>query len=135
MIRQNKTALFITVLKTLYRTKLLNCNQWLVIARICAWTEIYELELTKFVHQLQNNKLPKLFQDLFCKTGAVHCHNIRHVTKNIYFRRRAKKCITQNLLAFRESKLRINVDDVYKNKEFSTATFKNHHKKFLISKC
>ena len=28
-------------------------------------TEIYELELAKFMHQLQNNKLPKLFQDLF----------------------------------------------------------------------
>ena len=33
--------------------------------------EIFELELAKFVHQLQNNKLPKLFQHLFSKTDSV----------------------------------------------------------------
>ena len=30
-------------------------------------TKISELELAKFMHQLQNNKLPKRFQDLFYK--------------------------------------------------------------------
>ena len=34
-----------------------------------------------------------------------------------------KERITQNLLAFRGSKLWTNIDDLYKNKEFSTATF------------
>ena len=38
-------------------------------------TEIYELELAKLMNQLPNNKLPKLFQDLFCKIGIVHGHN------------------------------------------------------------
>ena len=85
------------------------------------------------MHQLQNDKLPKLFEDLFCKIDAVHGHNTRHATKNIYFRPRVKKCITQNLLAFRGSKLWTNIDDVYKNKELSTTNAKKLCKKFLIS--
>ena len=28
-------------------------------------TEIYDLKRVKYMHQLQSNKLPKLFQDLF----------------------------------------------------------------------
>ena len=91
-------------------------------------TEIYELELAKFMHQLQNNKLPKLLENLFCEIDTVHGHNTRQASKIIYFRSRVKKCITQNLLAFRGSKLRTNIDDVCKNKEFSTATFNKHTK-------
>ena len=61
-------------------------------------------------------------------------YNTSHASKNICFRPRGKKCITQNLLAFRGFKLWTNIDDAYKNNEFSTATFKKHYKKFLISK-
>ena len=78
----------------------------------------FESELAKFRHQLQNNQLPKLFQELFCKINTVHDHNTRHVSKNAYFRPRVKKCITQTLLAFRRSKLGTNIDDVYENKEY-----------------
>ena len=42
------------------------------------------------MHQHQNNKLSKLFQDLFCKIDTVHDHNTRHASKNIYFRPRVK---------------------------------------------
>ena len=97
-------------------------------------TEIYKLEPAKSMHQLQNNKLSKLFQDLFCKIDTVRDHNTRYASKNAYFRLRVKKCITQNILAFKESKLWTNIKDVYKNKEFSTANFKKNYKKFLISK-
>ena len=55
-------------------------------------TEIYELELAKFMHQLQNNKFLKLFHDLFCKTNSVHGHNTTRASKDIYFRARVKKC-------------------------------------------
>ena len=50
-------------------------------------TEIYELELAEFMNQHQNNKLPKLFQDLFCKIDTVQLygHNTRHASKNTYF--------------------------------------------------
>ena len=45
------------------------------------------------MHQFQNNKLPKLFQDLFCKIETVHDHNTGHATKNIYFRPRVKNVL------------------------------------------
>ena len=56
-------------------------------------TEIYELELAKFMHQLQNNKLPKLLEDLFCEIDTVHGHNIRQASKIIYFRSRVKNIL------------------------------------------
>ena len=51
-------------------------------------TEIYELKMAKFMHQLQNNKLPKLFQKLFCKIDtveSVHGYNTGHTSKNILY--------------------------------------------------
>ena len=86
------------------------------------------------MQQLQNNKLPKLLLDLFGKIDTVCGHSSRHATKNICFWPGVKKCIIQNLLVFRGSKLRTNIDNVYQNKKFSTATFKKHYKKFCISK-
>ena len=75
-----------------------------------------------------------LFQNLLCKIDTVHGHNTRYASKNMYFRLRVKKCITQNLLVFGGLKLRTNIDDVYKYKDFSTATFKKHYNNFLLSK-
>ena len=50
--------------------------------------------------------------------------------RKIFFLPRVKKCITENLLAvgLKGSKLWKNIDDVYKNKEFRTVTFKQHNK-------
>ena len=91
------------------------------------------------MHQLQNNKLPKLFQDLFRKIETVHGHNTRYASKNIYFWPRVKKYITQNLLAFRGSKLWTNIDDVYKKRiqdRFLQKTLQNiSYQKVLINLC
>ena len=54
-------------------------------------------------------------------------------TKNTYFRPIVKKCITQNLSAFGGSKLRTNINEVYKNKEFNTATCKKKLQKITDS--
>ena len=78
-------------------------------------TEISELELAKFMHQLQNNKLPKLFQHLFRKIDTGHGHKTRHASKNFSFRPRVKKMYYSILLAYiRGLKLCTYIDVVYK---------------------
>ena len=99
-------------------------------------TEIYELEVAKFMHQLQNNKLPKFFQDLFCKIDTVHGHNTRHASKISIFNQEWKNVLLKIYWPLESLNFGQNIDDVYKNKEFSTAAFKKRYwyKKILISK-
>ena len=78
------------------------------------------------MHQLQNNKLTKLFQDLSCKIDIVHGRNTRHASNNIYFLPREKKCITQTKsIGLRRVKTLTNIDNVYKNKELVPLPSKN----------
>ena len=85
------------------------------------------------MHHFQDNKLPKLFQDLFCKTGTVHGHDTRHTSKNSYFRQEWKNILLKIYWSLKGHNSGQTLTMFIKNKGFSTATFYKHYKKFLIS--
>ena len=96
-------------------------------------TEIYELELAKFMHQLQNNKLPKLFQDLFCKIDTVHGHNTRHATKNIYFRPKVKNVLLKTYWPLKGLNFGQALTLFIKTKNLVPLPSKNTSKNFLLA--
>ena len=49
-------------------------------------TDIYKLEVAKFMFALHNNRLPKIFYDSLTKLESMHDHNTRQLTKNDYFK-------------------------------------------------
>ena len=62
--------------------------------------EIYKLELSKFMYQLNCNMTPKVFEKNFVKLESVHSYSTRQKTKNYYFLIRVNKTMSQKQLAF-----------------------------------
>ena len=67
--------------------------------------DIYKFELAKFMCLLRNKKLPAVLSSQFTKIEKLHSHNTRQVNKCVYFIPQSTESITQNLLAFRGTKL------------------------------
>ena len=91
---------------------------------------IYELELAKFMHRLQHQKLPKICTKSFTKLDAVHSQNTRQKQPSDYFVPRVNKKFSKNLLTFRGAKLWVGT--VLKKNNFKTLSlfaFKNRIKK------
>ena len=66
---------------------------------------IYKLKLSKFMHQLNCNMTPKVFEKNFVKLENVHSYIIRQKTKNNYFLTRVNKTMSPKQSAFRGTKL------------------------------
>ena len=66
-------------------------------------TDIYNLKLGKFMHQLKNNKLPHVFLNL--KKKKIHSYETRLIKTSIYFLPRFTKLFGQLLLSYRGVKL------------------------------
>ena len=67
--------------------------------------DIYKLELTKIMHQINYDKMPKIFVDLLTNTTKIHRYDTRRTGSSNFFLPRINKTIAQNLLAFKGSVL------------------------------
>ena len=67
--------------------------------------DIYKLELSKFMHQLNCNMTPKVSEKNFVKLESLHSYSTRQKTKNNYFLTRVNKTMSQKQLAFGGTKL------------------------------
>ena len=92
--------------------------------------DIYKLELSKFVHQLNCDMTPKVFVNNFVKLESVHSYITRQKTKNEYFLLRVNKTMSKNQLAFRGTKLWATLDNSIKTKPLPV--FKKIFKKPMI---
>ena len=82
--------------------------------------DIYKLELSKFMHQLNCNMTPKVFEKNFVKLESVQSYSTRQKTKNNYFLTRVNKTMSQKQLAFRGTKLWATLRQLYKNETFTS---------------
>ena len=78
--------------------------------------DLYKLELSKCMHQLNCNITPKVFEKNLVKLKSVHSYITRQKTKNDYFLPRVNKKMLQNQLAFRDTKLWATLDNSIKTK-------------------
>ena len=58
-------------------------------------SDIYHLELEKFMYQLYSDRLPAVFAQLFKKKKKIHSHNTRQTEKSTYFLPRIYKTLGQ----------------------------------------
>ena len=63
--------------------------------------DIYNLELGKFMHQLENNKFPRVFLNFFKKINKIHSYETRLIKTSTYFLNRVTKLFGQLLLSYR----------------------------------
>ena len=78
-------------------------------------SDIYHLELGKFMYQLYSDRLPAVFAQLFKKIKEIHSHNTRQTEKSTYFLPRISKIIGQQFLIFRGVKLWYSIDDTIRH--------------------
>ena len=74
-------------------------------------SDIYHVELGKFMYQLYSDRISAVFVQLFKKIKEIHSHNTRQTEKSTYFLPRVSKTIGQQLLTFRGVKLWYLIDD------------------------
>ena len=95
-------------------------------------TDIYNLELGKFMHQLENNKLPHVFLNFFKKINEIHSHETRLIKTSTYFLPRVTKLFGQLLLSYRGVNLWKSIHLNIKSKHWFS--FKKSYKNDLMSK-
>ena len=95
-------------------------------------TDIYNLELGKFMHQLENNKLPHVFLNFLKKINEIHSHETRLIKTSTYFLPRVTKLFGQLLLSYRGVKLWKSIHLNIKSKHWFS--FKKSYKDDLMSK-
>ena len=95
-------------------------------------TDIYNLELGKFMHQLENNKLPHVFLNFFSKINEIHSSETKLIKTSTYFLPRVTKLFGQLLLSYRGVKLWKNIYLSIKSKHWFS--FKKSYKDDLMSK-
>ena len=94
--------------------------------------KIYQLELAKFMHQLNYNRLPDVYYDQFIKIEEIHSHDTTQVKKALYFLPRVAKSVGKLQIAYRGTKLWSEIDDDTKSMHW--VSFKTHYSNVLLSK-
>ena len=85
-----------------------NCNRMSNLYKslyLLKLTDMYKLELTKFMVVLHDNRLSKIFYDALTKLESVHDHNTRQLTKNVYFKPSVYKNIGRETTLYRGGSL------------------------------
>ena len=80
VVRSNNIVRIITLSR--------NCSQMSNLYKslyLLKLTDIYKLELAKFMFALHNNRSPKIFEDSLTKPKSVCDHNTRQLTKKCLF--------------------------------------------------
>ena len=109
IIRIAKFSSIFTPFNTMYMYKQLNTLKI---------SDIYHLELGKFMYQLYSDRLPAVFAQLFKKIKEIHSHHTRQTEESTYFLPRVYKTIGQQLLTFRKIKLWYSIDDTIKDRHW-----------------
>ena len=94
--------------------------------------DIYNLELGKFMHQLENNKLPHVFLNFLKKINEIHSYETRLLKTSTYFLPRVIKLFGQLLLSYKCVKLWKSIHFSIKSKH--RFFFKKLYKDDLMSK-
>ena len=63
-------------------------------------TNMYKLELAKFMFARHNNCSSNFFYDLLTKLELVHDHNTRQLTKHVYFKPSVNKNTDRETLLY-----------------------------------
>ena len=92
--------------------------------------DVYNFELGKFMFQLCEGNVPKIFHDSFMKINQIHQHNTRSTEKAIYFLPGMNKSFSQKTLSFRGTKLWKEIDNDIKSTHW--VSFKKAYKHFLL---
>ena len=96
-------------------------------------TDIYNLELGKFMHQLENNKLLHVLLNFFKKINEIHSYKTRLIKTSTYLNLpRVTKLFGQLLLSYRGVKLWKSIHLSIKSKHWFS--FKKSYKDDLMSK-
>jgi len=82
------------------------------------------------MHQLYNNKLPKVFTNKLTKLENIHSYETRRPNKLNYFLQRLNKTAGQNKLNFLGAKLWNEINEKLRYKHFNS--FKKLYKEILI---
>ena len=96
MVRLNNIVCIITFSRNCSRKS--NLYKSLYLLKL---TDIYKLKLAKFIFALHNNRLPKFVYDSLTKLESLHDHNIRQLTKNVYFEPSVNKNIGRETILYR----------------------------------
>ena len=114
-----------------YNKKYSHVSQLCKHLNLLKLNDIYEFELAKFMYLLHNKKLPAVFSSQFTKIEKIHSHNTRQINKCVYFIPQSTKPITQNLLAYRGTKLWSSLNSSIKNNRWDV--FQQKYKIHLMS--
>ena len=64
---------------------------------ILQFHDIYKLEISKLMHQLRNNNLPRILTKLFVPIQKIHTHQTRLNTKMGYFLPQTEKSLARKI--------------------------------------
>ena len=95
-------------------------------------TDIYNLEFGKFMHQLENNKLPRVFLNFFKKINEMYLYETRLIKTSTYFLLRVTKLFGKLQLSYRDVKLEKSIHLSIKSKHWFF--FKKSYKDDLMLK-
>ena len=93
--------------------------------------DIYQLELRKFLYQLNWNKLPIIIQSLFTKTEGLHKYNTRQAKTTRLFIPKVSKHMAKSHLSFRGPQHWSLIPFYMKN--FSWTTFKKKYREYFVN--
>ena len=128
-VLQNKIVRIISNVKTNERITNNSLYKQLKILKI---KDMYELEVFKFMHQHQHNKLPNLCNFYFTPTASIHNYNTRSTSHNNLYLSSINSNAAKNAIQFNGVQIWNSLSPEWKN--FPFYKFKRFMKDHLISK-
>ena len=97
-------------------------------------SNIFKLEVTKFMSKRKNNNLPELFQNYFYSTTDIHKFATRQAGRHNFFLPRSSSKFSQNSIKVCGVKVWNSLPLLFKEKvKFGKRTFIKFLKKFLVN--
>ena len=128
-VLQNKIIKIISNVKTNERITYNSLYKQLKILKI---NDMYELEVSEFMHQHQHNKLPNLSNFYFTPTASIHNYNARSTSHNNLYLSSINNNAANNAIQFNGVQIWNSLSPQWKN--FPFYKFKRFMKDHLISK-
>ena len=128
-VLQNKIVRIISNVKT---NEHITNNSLYKQLKILTIKDMYELEVSKFMHQHQHNKLPNLCNFYFTPTASIHKYNTRSTSHNNLYLSSINSNTAKNAIQFTGVQIWNSLSPQWKN--FPFYKFKRFMKDHLISK-
>ena len=93
-------------------------------------SEIYKLEIAKYMHKIHTNSSPRTESDSFQRVSEYHNHNTRQSAKKNYFILRARTQLGKKVMKIKGPNMWHEVPDDLKN--LSIFSFKKQYKRYLF---